>query len=81
MTERKVAALMDRMAELKPCPFCGGEAEITEYHLSYEVECSACEATIAASLSFYADDDERISVRNELVKAWNRRDGERHGDE
>lgn len=66
------------MTEFKPCPSRGGEAEITEYHLSYEVECSACEATIAA---FYVDDDERISVRNELVKAWNRRDGERHGDE
>lgn len=69
------------MTELKPCPFCGGEAEITEYHLSYEVECSACEATLATSFSIYADDDEKSSVRNELVKAWNRRDGGRHADE
>ena len=61
--------------KLKACPFCGGEAELTEFPLSCEVECSVCGATIAVTFGFNDDDDEKISVRSELVKAWNRRDG------
>lgn len=61
--------------KLKPCPFCGGEAELTEYALSYEVECSMCGASISYVTALCDDDDEKLSVRNGLLKAWNRGDG------
>lgn len=63
------------MTELKPCPFCGGSAEITDFSLSYEVECSMCGATISALTIYCADDDEKLSVRNAVIEAWNRHVG------
>ena len=35
------------MAELKPCPFCGGEAEWDEKNKA--PRCSQCEATIPSA--------------------------------
>lgn len=52
------------MAELKPCPFCGGEAEIISGFGKYTVQCKkgGCMANISwASNKDYA------------IKAWNRR--------
>ena len=62
------------MTELKPCPFCGGEAEIQEehrwitgvnkgFHWKY-VSCRKCNNRTAG----YEWDEEK-----EMVKAWNRR--------
>ena len=58
------------MTELKPCPFCGGEAFLAEY--VYElyncfvsmhfVECNGCHTT-----TFEYDSEE------EATEAWNRR--------
>ena len=61
--------------ELKKCPFCGGEAEISHGHFdgkatSY-VMCKRCEASgefFAISFKYSSDD--------KAVKAWNRRAGE-----
>ena len=49
--------------ELKPCPFCGAEAQIAEYG-QYSVYCSrlCCEQTIA-----YPDEETAI-------EEWNRRE-------
>jgi len=30
------------MAELKPCPFCGGEAKVTRYDRLFIIECEPC---------------------------------------
>lgn len=63
------------MEELKPCPFCGGEAYIVEvkphshiiatFMADYEggafVECSDCTCAIAAD------------TKAEAIEAWNRR--------
>ena len=59
------------MSELKPCPFCGGEAFVTEYLYScdptsrattHAVECNGCHTT-----TFEFDSKE------EAIEAWNRR--------
>ena len=54
------------MAELKPCPFCGGEAEIYDGIIfgsrQYEPRCVKCECAIGLY-----DTEEQAAV------AWNRR--------
>ena len=63
---------------LKPCPFCGGEAELfaggDEYELWAKVECAECNASIVES-SDYIDRDADALI-DEAVAAWNRRAGE-----
>jgi Lar family restriction alleviation protein len=50
------------MSELKPCPFCGGEAEATEYNDSdYTIMCKNCHAEIG------------WREKAEAIAAWNRR--------
>ena len=50
--------------ELKPCPFCGGEAEITKWHEGYFAECKKqhCGGTIGA-----------YKTEEEAIEAWNKR--------
>ncbi len=60
-----------RMAELKPCPFCGGEARFTcwinPYKDRYGVACLSddCNVSIFAGLS-----------KEEAARRWNRRVGD-----
>ena len=52
--------------KLKPCPFCGGEAEINLVFGNFTVGCSSCHCTI---IPFpYSD-----APLDASVKAWNRR--------
>ena len=56
--------------ELKPCPFCGGEADLEHYTVGswddpedrYDVNCLSCLASI-----------ESKSTEAEAIEAWNRR--------
>ena len=52
------------MEELKPCPFCGGEAELIDgpFH-SWQVECGTC----------YAKTNHSNDSAAEVVTAWNTR--------
>ena len=54
------------MPELKPCPFCGGEALVSEFighsFRSYSVGCKECK-----TLMKYVDSKEAA------IKAWNTR--------
>lgn len=53
------------MAELKPCPFCGGEAEIISgFGGKYTVQCE--KGGCMANIMWCPDKDSAI-------KAWNRR--------
>ena len=67
------------MAELKPCPFCGGEAEEAYVkrkkwfarfrypyitHVTY-IRCKVCQATTMVRWT-----------REEAIEAWNRRAGD-----
>ena len=53
--------------KLKPCPFCGGEAETENRHNRYtdwwEVKCTDCNASI----------NERYDWEFQAVEAWNTR--------
>ena len=54
-----------KMTELKPCPFCGGEAGIMRYNHIKKVSfcfCTSCKAKMPNMLT-----------REEAIEAWNRR--------
>jgi len=61
------------MSELKPCPFCGGEAKLRFYHIkpsnapelkqwAIEHECEAMRSTVFSN-----------ECEAEAIEAWNRR--------
>ena len=47
--------------ELKPCPFCGGEAEIVGYTIFWAT-CKECTA-----------ETKDFDTKEEAIEAWNRR--------
>ena len=54
------------MAELKPCPFCGGKAEVCEdgsWYWEWEVHCLN---DIRHRIEYY-------HTEKEAIEAWNRR--------
>lgn len=59
------------MTELKPCPFCGGEADISRWggflsQYYYIVQCKECVGMVMTKPSVNASEAEAI-------EAWNRR--------
>lgn len=61
------------MTELKPCPFCGGEAELFEiYHYNdsltlFQAGCEAC------GIHFRGCRDTKAEARQVAIEKWNRR--------
>ena len=55
------------MDELKPCPFCGGEAELYEDVGGYSVDCGVC----GAGIGYFGNGlpDAKVAA----MAAWNRR--------
>lgn len=49
--------------ELKPCPFCGGEAEMRLYDCEYFAQCIECFSSTAAD----------HQTEEDAASAWNRR--------
>ncbi len=61
--------------ELKPCPFCGSKNVVLEKKNSgYQVRCHYCGARGKYTVAGLA------GSRIEAIKAWNRREGENHGE-
>ena len=55
------------MSELKPCPFCGGEAKIGRFMALHTVGCKEC---LAMMVSEFLD---KTWSKEKAVEAWNRR--------
>ncbi len=55
---------INRQTKLRPCPFCGGEAETVQvYANEWYVECSKCPCTMIGG--YYTEED--------AMTAWNKR--------
>ena len=67
------------MAELKPCPFCGGRSSrgvkpITSYYYEAQAHCEICgaELRIKVSMGPWVKNPEREAKRK-ISRLWNRR--------
>lgn len=66
------------MEELKPCPFCGGEAELRFFNngpsFSYRVECLNCTAMVGRRFEEYSTNRTFwFGIKQEAIDAWNTR--------
>lgn len=52
--------------ELKPCPFCGGKAELIYYRANGKTTVSCCVGGCMANISF-------CPTTEAAIKKWNRR--------
>ena len=60
------------MAELKPCPFCGGGAKLISRGGLHYVVCYIKTCHIVPRTNWYKE-------KNEAIEAWNRRAGDGNG--
>ena len=78
---------MDKQIELKPCPFCGGNATVQAEHKSlpfseeenfYYVCCTncGCRPFVVSEICLYYKSDYEIRRKNlieKVIEKWNRR--------
>lgn len=60
------------MANLRPCPFCGGKAHIMNMGYPHWIYCESCGAKVHGGVA--GEEGEAASIR-----AWNRRVEQRRG--
>lgn len=59
--------------QLKPCPFCGGEAKVITYEHTVYVVCNKCFCRTQAYINLNGKDIKKCI--DYAVKDWNRRVG------
>ena len=65
------------MIDLKPCPFCGGEAALTQedcygyYHDDWVAFCEACDLYLGFAKQY---------AKEQAIAAWNRREKDEKRD-
>ena len=64
MIKKSEAILNAGKEKLKPCPFCGGEAELEINGLYWDVNCKRCLANVGAYKCYN---------KKQAVEAWNKR--------
>ena len=67
------------MAELKPCPFCGGTDILIDTYLNGTmIWCTSCNATISkmSYLEYHNVPDVKENVEPKVIEMWNRRVGD-----
>lgn len=64
---KKFVLWWNRLPEIKPCPFCGGRAELRKSSYPHWVVCQSCGAMIHGGV-MGEKEGERASI-----EAWNRR--------
>ncbi len=69
---------MTDLIELKPCPFCGGEAHTYETKTDdgeycVQTQCKGCGAEVAFWLPWTSGYGQRIAAWNDVEKRWNAR--------
>jgi len=68
----KLHAKMEKqqIKELKPCPFCGGEADLHHFGMkTYEIDCTDCGVNFGNSWG-------GSELEDDLIKLWNTRPSE-----
>ena len=56
--------------KLKPCPFCGGKAEVrTDENEEYYVSCTKCFTLVGYCTDTWGE----YETETEAIEAWNRR--------
>lgn len=68
--------------ELKPCPFCGGEAKVVHSSAVYVTctECGCRTRQMNRRVRVESQKDEERRVEELAVKAWNRRANDEQAD-
>lgn len=66
------------MTELKPCPFCGGEAYVAynDSDCTWIVRCFHCRAEVAEHMCFDYGENSMKATREYVVDKWNQREGD-----
>ena len=62
--------MQDRDAELKPCPFCGGEAELFSYYSNKDFLTSKLYVVFCKNCLCQTD---KYSVEKRVIESWNKR--------
>lgn len=63
--------------ELKPCPFCGGEAEVVQFDFCFSVECTVCDTKIGDCLCNDSGWVYPFNSEQKAIKAWNTRSSDK----